>query len=329
MNLSTIEADLYRRLGYGGTTGIPATEVITRLRAYVNQTQREILSMKGMSSLRRAVVPFTSVASDPYAVLPQCASRILSIVDRTGVYPLTVISVGDIEEADPSLTSIGTPGYYAVVNLSSSVARNPLAAAELFAKSDSASDGATKEVFVEGILTGGYQRKASVTLNGTTAVSLGATITTWIQVNKFFVTLAAGGVSTAAGNITLHSVSGAGLELARISIGRSYPRYTRIQLYPAPAAATTYYAQIELRIEDMVESNDEPYIPEDFHYLLVSGGLLKEYQRKEQPAMVALERSVYANGIGDLQVHVARSVGVPGEERPHVSQLGPWFPAGS
>ncbi len=327
MNLSTIEADVYRRAGYKTA---PATEVITRMRAFINQTQREILSMKGMSSLRRAIVPFDSVATIPYAVLPQSATRILSVVDRTGAYPLSVITLSDIEQADPALTSTtGTPGYYAVVNLASTVARNPLAAAELFAKSDSASDTSTKEVFVEGIVTGGYPRSASVALNGVTAVSLGATITTWIQVNKFFVTLAAGGTAAAAGNITLHSISGAGLELSRISIGRSYPRYTRIQLWPTPSAAVTYHAEVELHIEDMVESNDEPYLPEDFHWLLGSGALLKEYQRKEQPTMVAIERGAYINGLADLKLYVARAVGVPMVERPRFSQLGPWFGAGS
>jgi hypothetical protein len=308
----------------------PDAAVVTRCKAYINQTQREILSMKGMSSLRRAIVPFDSVATIPYAVLPQCATRIISVVDRTGAYPLSPVSVGHIQQADPSFSSTsGTPGYFAVINLASAVARNPLAAAELFVKSDSASDTSTKEVFVEGIVTGGYPRSASVALNGVTAVSLGATITTWIQVNKFYLTLAAGGVSTAAGNVTLHSISGAGLELSRISIGRAYPRYTRIQLWPTPSAAVTYHAEIELHIEDMAESNDEPYLPEDFHWLLGSGALLKEYQRKEQPAMVAIERGTYEDGLGNLKLYVARAVGTPPVERPRFSQLGPWYSAGS
>ena len=328
MNLANLELDLYRRLGM---TTTPPTEVTTRFRAYMNQTQREILSQKGLSSLRRMTLPFSSVATDPFAVLPQSAVRIISIVDRTNQIFLAPTMQSEIREQDPGLVSTSaTPYNYAIVNLASAVARDPAAAAELFTKSDNGGDGGTQKVFVEGIVTGGYPRLASVAMNGVTAVSLGAPITTWIAVTKFYLATTTVGVqTTAVGNVTLHSVSGAGTELSRIPIGKAYPRYSRIQLFPTPSAALTYHADVEIHIEDMTQATDESYMPEDFSWLLTSGAILKEYQRLEKTAQYDREKATFRSGLLDLKLFVSRQQ-EPGEMGPRrFSQLGPYFPVGS
>ena len=49
MTLSEMRADLYRRFNYAAS---PATDVTTRLTAFLNETQNEILSEPGMEALR-------------------------------------------------------------------------------------------------------------------------------------------------------------------------------------------------------------------------------------------------------------------------------------
>ena len=75
MNFGGLRNLCYDRLGFDRTT--VASAVVLRLDTFLNETQREILSMKGTDNLRRTVLPFVSVANLPYAVLPQAVVRIL------------------------------------------------------------------------------------------------------------------------------------------------------------------------------------------------------------------------------------------------------------
>lgn len=327
MNLTGLEADLYRRLGFDTA---PATAVTTRMRGFLNETQREILSSKGCAKLRKNTLTFPSIANQPFATLPASATKIISIQDRTNQWELREISLEDIRRDDPGLVFTGVPYTFAVINVAAAVYRDPTAAAELFVQSSSAADGATKTVYIEGIVTGGTYRTASVALNGVTAVSLSATIADWIAVTKFYIALGAGGATTAAGNILLTQTSGLGTELARITPGRSYGRYTRIMLYPVPTAAQTYYADVELHIEDMAIAGDEPYLPEDYSWLLVSGALMKEYQRRQWPVQYAEEKARYKDGLGQLKLFIMSDSGTRAvRDRMGYSQLGSWYPPGS
>ena len=309
MALQDLENTLYDQFGFDST---PATAVQTRFRRFLNQTQREILSKRGMGPLREALLTFASVASSPFAVLPQAAVNFRNIQDRTNQWPLTPVTLEGLRALDPGLAQSGNPDRYLVVNYSSPVAKDPSGATgnELFVKSDSASDSSTKVAMIEGVVDGGAYRTASVALNGTTAASLGATITTWIRVTKFYLAPASGTtLVTAAGNVTLHQDSGAGTELARITIGRKRARYTLLHLYPTPSAAATFYADVDLHIEDMSSLADEPYIPEDFDYVLVAGAAYKEYKRRGKAIEAAEEKRIRDQGIKDLLLYINRRTG--------------------
>ena len=80
MTLGDLEADIYRRLNYAAT---PATEVTTRLRALLNETQNEILSEPGMGSLLNGSLTFASVADTPQYSLPQAAARVKTMYETT------------------------------------------------------------------------------------------------------------------------------------------------------------------------------------------------------------------------------------------------------
>jgi hypothetical protein len=167
-----------------------------------------------------------------------------------------------------------------------------------------------------------------VALNGTTAATF--IVTDWVTVTKFYLGLSAGGVTTATGNVTLHQTSGAGTELARITPGRAYARYARVHLFPTPTVAVTYHADVLLHIEDMTQKGDEPYLPEDFQWLLISGACLKEYQKREKPQQYQLELAAWKRGISDLKGFVQAGTGIATHRGPRrFSQLGPYYPVGS
>lgn len=328
MNFTGLETMLHSRLGFTD----PNTNAVTntRLRSFLNETHREILGMKGLSRLRRNLLTFACTANSPYVVLPQAVNRIIAITDRVNNWELVEVLLGSIRQGDPGLTmSTSYPDRFAILNLAAANALEPSAAAELFVKSDSATDGATKTAFLEGIVTGGSYRTASVNLNGVTAASFSASITTWIAITKFYLSLAAGGSTSAVGNVTINQGSGAGTELARITPGRSYARYTRIQLYPTPTAANTYYADCELHVEEMANGGDEPLLPEEFHWLLSCGALMKEYQRRQWSVQFNEEAGRFNRGVGDLLIAVNRRTAGLSEAPRRFSQLGPYFPPGS
>lgn len=328
MNLGLIESELYDQFGFRGT---PQTDVTTRFRRYVNETQKGILGTRGMSKLRRKVLPFASVANQATAALPQAASNVYTIVDRVNNWTLAAMTMEDIRAKNPGLAySESYPTGYAIMDYSAPVTREPSDASELFVKSDSASDNSTKTAVVEGITSGGYYRSVEVALSGVTAVTLGSTIS-WIAITKFYLKLSASNsTTTAAGNVTLMEDSGSGTELSRIPIGRSYARYTVIHFHYVPTGVNTYYADIDRHIEDMANVADEPYLPEEYHHLLRIGAAQREYARRKDWAGYGAMKSEMKDGMDRLKLYVRRMSGIAQTRSPRdFSQLGPWFPAGS
>lgn len=321
MNLGDIRLAIYDRLGYNSNVDSPVTR---RLDHYINTSHKEIVTRKQMGKLRRWVLPFTCTANSPYVVLPQSAAQVICIVDRVNNRPLDEISLQDLRIRDPGLTFAGSiPDSYVVLNTASSVAVDPSTASQLYAVSDSVSDGPGLSVLVEGMITGGYYRRASVGLNGLTPVALDNN-STWIHVTKFYLS----GKST--GNVTLTQGSG-GNELSRVSQGRSRARYTTLHLSGTPSTAITYYADVELHIEDLVNPSDEPYTPEDYDWLLECGALRLEYLRRGGSSLqqYAAENARWTMGVKDLQAWVTRQTGIARKDnkRSQFSQL-PWnFPA--
>lgn len=301
MLLGQIELGLYDRLGYNSSPDSAVTRII---RTAINQTQRQILGMKPFARLRRAVLTCTSVANTPFMVLPQAAVSIAIITDRNNKYPLDEISLQELRFRDPGLTGTASnPNAYAILNYAAAVARDPAAQNSLWAVSDSAIDGSGISISIEGT-AGGYYRRASLTLNGTTAVNLASTISTWEHVTKFYAS------AVASGNISLLEGSGVGTELARIAPGHSSGRYTQLHLSPTPGSALTYYCDCELHVEDMVNVNDEPMIPEDFHFLLPCGVMKMMHEKREKTTLWKIEDAMWTQGLKDLKVFIAKRGGI-------------------
>lgn len=298
MNLSAILAELYRRTDQPAS---PGTAVVTRFQGFVNTTHRQILGTPGFDTLRTAPpLTFASVANQSRYGLPPAVSRIDAIVDRTTALKLKQVELSAIREEDPAAVNTGPADRFAVRGYQQ-VQTQPTAATGLWAVC-SAND-TTTAVNVETVRTGGYRYTGTATLNGTTRVQIGTvgTFTDHIEVDKFYLTP----VGTASiGTVSLYDAAAAGNELARIAIGGTFARYLTIVLYPTPASVITYYVDYVRDVPDIVNVNDEPLLPQDFHYLLVEGALIKEWTKANDADRRAMAEKDFAKGMSALKYYV-------------------------
>ncbi len=328
MTLSELEQDCYRRLGFA--TASPDTTTQTRVRAYLNETQVELLSEPGAETLLYNEVSFASVASQPTYNLPPVVARVRSILDTTNLIALTPGSESWWHAVYPDPDALtGIPTRWVDLGISA-VSVQPTAACELFAISTSATDtGATHTVYVEGYRTGGLYCAKSVALNGVTGVSLSAAVTDWIQVTKFYTS-----TDAAVGDITLRMTTGAGTLLATIGIGLTTPpQFRQIALAICPSGVVTYTVAFVRDLTDMSIATDTPLLPRRFHRLLAIGARRKEYEKMAHADRYAAATVEYLSGLRKYKYFLAsQAVGTPnlcglGTEKP--SQLGPWYGAGT
>jgi hypothetical protein len=327
MNLAALQQICYDRLEYDSS--VVAAIVTTRLNAYMNEAQRWILTQKGCSQMRRMVLPFVCIANQPMISLPQPVAKIWTIQDRVNLKLLDEISLLDLRTSDPGLSiSSSFPYAYVLHNVAAVTEREPAAACALAFNSTSAADTAPKRVNVEGYTNTGEYFTESVNLNGVASVT--TTRNTILSVTRFTLSSAAA-LSTATGIVSMFENSSASNLLSRIFAGRNSARYTRIQLYPTPTTANTYYADVDLHIEDMAAVYDEPYIHEDFHWLLASYASMREFRRRRWEADYEAEKAMFTSGLRDLKVRLAQTTGADNadQRRQRLSQLGPYFPAGT
>jgi len=294
-----------------------------RLVSYLNQRQRRLLTLPGIAHMREATVTFSSVASQPNYTLANIA-KISRLSETTNTRVLYEMSQQDYRLVQPDTTITGTPEAF-VWTGRQAVATQPADASALFVKSSSAAD-ISATVYVEGIVTGGYRQTASVLLTGTTAVNVASTVSTWLRVDKFYLSAAC------VGTITLTEDSGGGTTLAVIPIGYLRTGYTGFALYPTPSSVITYTVDVTREITDLAQDTDTTVLPDDFSDVLVLGALADEYQHLSDDRWLAAVAE-YSQRVKDLQYWLAESaIGRPlslSRRWARPSQLGSYFPAGS
>lgn len=321
MTLRDLERAVYRRLNKNAS--VPNHETQQRIRTFINERHRMLL--RKFSHLRDTTLAFDTVAGiQAYALPEQGIARVNRIWDTTNDYSLEQRSLGWLRSVDPDPPQ-ATPTYW-IPEGYAQVHTQPDDASEVFVTSTSASD--VNRCYVEGMITGGHRRTAEVTMTGTTAVSLSATIANWIQIDKFYLS------EDAVGTVTLHADSGAGDELSKIAIGDTYAKYLSFLLYPTPSAVVEYACDVTRWIADMVNPLDEPLLPADFHDLLSIGARLDEYEHSDDSRR-RLAEVEWDEGVKDLtswlvahpsvRIDLNTEMARAGER----SRLGPWYPAGS
>ena len=308
----------------GAVSGTLQSDTNTRYGHAVNEVHRQLLRMTGMESLRHGVITFASVASTPQYALPvQGIARVNRIFETTNDRKLEYKTLGWLREhlPDPQTT---TPWAWCPVGYED-VHTQPSDASEIFVKSTSGSD-TTQTCYIEGYITGGYYRTASVTLTGTTAVTLSASITNFIRITKCY--LSAVGV----GIVTLHEDSGAGTELSRLAIGDVRAQFSSLLLIGTPSAAITYTCDVLRSIPDMTNDTDEPLIPEDFHDLILDKAERKELRKADDPNRIRVLDADILKGERELKSYVINHPDYrprwDDAMPPQVSTLGPYYPAG-
>lgn len=322
MNLGQIETAILDRLNLDATN--PAPQVQRRIRRYVNDVQRELLSKKGIGSrIRNVVLTCSTAANSPFLTLPQAMVSLRILTDRTNNVILDEVTLEYLRYTDPGLKASSAVSYqYAIIGFAAPVAADPTAVTQLSAVSDSSNDGVGTAVSVEGVTSNGQYRKANISMNGLTPVNLDA-VATWQNLTKFYLS------SPARGNVSLKD--SLGNVLAVIAAGRQFARYSRIHLYPTSTAVNTLTVDGELHIEDMLNAADEPYIPEDFHDLFEVGALSKEYSHRDKGQQYAQLKSEYTVRTAELRTWLRRTTGVAWNQsrQRRFSQLGSNYPPGT
>lgn len=316
MTFLQLQQKLARRRGANDASFVTGTQM--RYKDALNEAHRACLRMPGMDSLRYATMTVASVANQQgYAVPHEGIARVNWMWDPTNRMRLKYRTRQDVREMNPSAIA-GTPWVWSPTGYVEAHTQ-PSDASELFVKSTAAG---TQTAYIEGYITGGYYRTASVALTGTTAVTL--SITNWIQVTKFYLSAAT------TGTVTLLEDSGSGTELARITIGRTRARYYGFLLEPVPAAVVTYNLDVLRDIPDMSVDTDEPLLPDDFHDLLIDKAELKELRKQDDPNRHNMLSRDIKQAENDLKTFVINHP----DWRPNwggspiaFSQLGGQFPA--
>ena len=322
MTLGEILSGVYEETGYASS---PASAVTTRITRWINEGVRAILSEPGLMRLADSdqPLPVASVASTARVVVPEAVARILAVSERTNDLALQAMSLDAYRALDPDATSTtGTPTHYVPIGRVA-VATQPSDASEIFVKSTSASD--TNTAYLEGVITNGYRRVVSNTMTGTTAVTLSASVTSFVTLEDFYLS------ANAVGTVTLHEDSGAGTELARITIGQKRPRYYAFYLWPTPASAVTYYVDYRRELVDLSNTTDEPPLPTDFHPMLVDYGTLREWQHKHETERLIIASKRFTDRLSRLKYFTQTlSDEIPVSGRPQPvgrSRLGAYYPA--
>lgn len=324
MTFLQILNDSYRRLGIN-TSSVPTGDS-DRIKAFANETQREILRIKHFGIFRRRIVQCACIANVPFMAMPRSAVRVWGIQDRTNDYFLEEKSLQWIRTYDPSLRAVtANPWAYALYDLASPVMRQPDITSPTQLKVVSSAAGDTTQTafieYVRGMTNFGPYFADSKLLNGITNVNF--TNSDAVAVNKFYLS------AVAVGNVSL--LDGAGNTLAIIPIGQLFARYTLVHLYPTPSAAATYYADIEVHVEDMANNNDEPLVPEEFHGLMGIGIRKKEYEKRENWKAVKEMDEEFKQERSRMITWVHQQAGLrnPGDGRRRFSQLGAFYPPGT
>lgn len=354
MNLAEIRAHTFARCGWDAQN--PGQTVINRIDGFINETYRSIMAKKGLETLRRHVVNWSSNPNRSMTTMPTCVTRIYNLWDIEHGTVLRDLSVQDVRRADPKwgpfnqLGETGNPMGYAVYNLNTAAFVQPWEIAPqtglyMQCASSSALDTSSTLVNVQGVNTAGHPVTASAALNGTTATIPFVSSWTWAIVTKFFLSSATDPqllVPVAQGEIALAgNYPGPGTPvtpqtyLSLIPAGRKAAHYSAINLYPTPSVAVALSADCDIVSEDLVVAGDQPILPFDFHPLLVIGAAIKEYARREKSQQLVLLQREYNDLLADLMVYANRQVSELRQAPAGLgrgwgrSQLGSMYPAGS
>lgn len=266
MTFSEILLDVYDRTGAGQS---PQSDVVRRIKRYVNRWNRKILSAPGMEPLRRVILTKASIADQQtYGIALGKIRYMTEAATQRRIHEKTIGWYRDRFPAPAQWT--GTPLDFVPMGIAR-IHTRPSAACELFVVSTETLDTGT--VRVQAIRSNGYPVTLSKALTGLVPVSMSATITDVIDIVDVRLSAAQ------TGSVTVTQGSG-GTELSKMVIGQTTPRFLRYALAPTPSAAITYTIDGIADIIEMSNDTDEPFENADFHDIIVDGAVHDEWKMR-------------------------------------------------
>ncbi len=267
MTLSDMLAALYADLGYPQ----PSTATTTQLTRWLNEGYRHLMSEPGRELLRDATITITTEANRSSYPMPQAAVKTYAITQVTNSMRLGFMTLDQYRMANPGLNQSTDFSYAWTPYGWAPVLRQPEGTG-LWAVSDNALD-ITQKVNVQGFLTNGDKSAAiqSAVLTGITRVQIG-TLTTWNLLERLDIDAVGVGV------IRIYDAAVAGNEILRLQPGQTSAQYQHFLLFPTPSSAIDYKVDVCLALIDLVNPNDIPLLPEDFHDMLPLYARRRAYQ---------------------------------------------------
>lgn len=335
MMLTHLEERTMERLNYDPSQADTAARA--RIRAYLNEWHRRILTTPGLDQLRDVPpTSFASVANQAMYPLPPHVSRINRIYEPTTNRIRLVERSLDWYRNLPTTIS-GVPECWIPFgrnntqfmvggNTSGGTLAFGPTASPLYVVSSSASD-TNQKLYTECIRTGGYYQRDVTLLNGTTRVQINSN-SDFMECNKAYLDL------PGTGNVSVYDAASNGNELLRIAAGQYNVNYLVIVLWPAPSGAWTFYVDYEREVTDMQQPTDMPLTPPDFDDVLMMGARYSEYEFKKDYTMMKMMQVDMVKRVSDVMNWVTNNddlIIVPGQQPrgTRFSNLGSWFPSGT
>lgn len=313
----------YDDLGY---TSTPSTDQVTRLKRWVNEGYRHVMAMPGLEGLRDASFTLTTVASTALYPLPMAVNTIYNITQTTNAVRLRMMTRDAFRAIDPGLQNSSDFADAWVPWTMAPVQQHP-SATGLWAVSSSAAD-TTQTFAINGVRSNGdiaTPVTASSALTGTTRVQIGS-LTDYSVITQLDMSAAAVGV------VTVYDAAVNGNIILRLQPGQTSAQYQQIRLFPTPSSAVNYTVDAQLVLSDMVNTNDIPMLPTDFHDLPPLYARMREYTRVGDMDRLRIAQTEFERRKAELRF----TVGFPMDYQPVSgnqtagygwNNLGPNFPA--
>ena len=257
----------------------------------INFTYKEILS-EGDNDLERREFTLTTRSGTAKYGMPIYVSQVLNIEDDTNDRMLTLRGPHEFDRNRAGLSESGTPlraywfGEYGVQ-------RQPATAGVISVVSSSTSDasGGNYNIVVNG-MSSGIDMRESIEFNGTTEVESSTSfdaVSNGIGIRRLVLSNASS--AEFAGYVTVKDVDNNTLSVIPPFYGKS-PSYQWWEFDYIPDTAMTYVVRCLAHKPPLINDDDWPEIPEDYHDLLIYGpeAILLAGKGKESAAMAANQK---------------------------------------
>jgi len=100
----------------------------------------------------------------------------------------------------------------------------------------------------------------------------------------------------------------------------------RFDAYPA---GTTFFLHVEgYDVADILADDAEPFLPEDFHDVLIEGAMSDELRKMEKAELAQIAEGKYEQRLSDLRMFIAKNAYqdiAQGRDKPSQLWYRPWF----